>query len=68
MIVTCLLGQLSTFYSHGTYAAVLLCVGLAIGLVLGKMHARHSSADRPEIKRLVDVLSSIGRLDPWCGR
>ena len=54
-----LLGQSSTFFTHGAFAVVLLCAGLAIGLVLGKRHAPESKSQRKEVKRLVGVLSQL---------
>jgi diguanylate cyclase len=56
---TYLMGQLATFYTDGAFAAILLCVGLAVGLVLGKKCVHHASSDRSEVKRLVGVLSQL---------
>ncbi len=58
-MATYLMGQLPTFYTHGAFAAVLLCAGLAIGLVLGKKSASNAFSDQTEAKRLVGVLSQM---------
>ncbi len=58
-MATDLMGQLSTFFTDGAFATILLCVGLAIGLVLGRRHAHGTSPDATEVKRLAGVLSQL---------
>ena len=67
-MATCLIGQLPTFYTHGACAVVLLCGGLAIGLVLGKKYAKGAFFDQTEAKRLVGVLSQLVDWDARRGR
>ena len=57
-----LIGQLPSFFSNGTSAAVLLCVGLAIGIVLGRRYAIRESQAHQDVKRLASIL---GHLVDW---
>jgi diguanylate cyclase len=56
-----LLAAYSEFFSVGAFAAVLLCAGLAIGLILGRRKASHShsASDRLEMQRLMGMLAPL---------
>ncbi len=61
-MATFLLAQLPEFFSNGAYAAVLLCVGLAIGLVLGRRYVTGSALPSHDVQRLAAIL---GHLVNW---
>ncbi len=58
-MIVYLMGQLPTFFTNGAVAAVLLCAGLAIGLVLGRRYGRASASDQSDVKRLVGALTHL---------
>ena len=54
-----ILGQTSEFFTNGAFAAVLLCVGLAIGMTIGKRQVRQAKLDHSETQRFIGLLKPL---------
>lgn len=54
-----LIGQLPAFFTNTAFGAVLLCVGLAIGLALGRKFALRDMPNRVDIRKLCGVLRHL---------
>lgn len=58
-MVCALFGQNLPFLANGTYAVILFCAGLSIGLTIGKLYIRRIEGERLETRHVIRLLGPL---------